>query len=84
MNSRGPHVINLLWPEGHGGIFKGAILSQIWEISISSISSGIAPKWITPDLTDDKSTLVQVVAWGHQAIALTNGNPDFFVIIWHH
>ena len=31
------------------------------------ISHEIAPRWIPLDLTDDKSTLVQVMAWCHQA-----------------
>ena len=39
----------------------------IWMIHILSISCGIALRWTLQDLTDDKSALVQVLAWCHQA-----------------
>ena len=36
-------------------------MSDDWGISCE-----IAPEWLSLDLTDDKSTLVQVMAWCHQ------------------
>ena len=43
-----------------------------------------ALRWIPWDLTDDKSTLVQVIAWCHQATShyLSQCWPN--VAIWHH
>ena len=41
-----------------------------WIISVIDgwvISSELALRWMSLDLTDDKSTLVQVMAWCHQA-----------------
>ena len=43
-------------------IFKLTLVNGGWGISYE-----IALKWVPLDLTDDKSTLVQVMAWCHQA-----------------
>ena len=43
-------------------IFKVILMMDGWDISTK-----IALIWMSPDLTDDKSTLVQVMAWCHQA-----------------
>ena len=37
------------------------------RVDILSISCKIALRWMPQDFTDDKSTLVQVMAWCHQA-----------------
>ena len=44
------------------GIFKLTLVNGAWGISYE-----IAFRWMSQDLTDDKSTLVQVMAWCHQA-----------------
>ena len=43
-------------------IFKFILVNGGW-----GISNKIALRWMPPDLTDDKSTLVQVMAWCRQA-----------------
>ena len=43
-------------------IFKLAVVIDGWGISCE-----IALRWMSLDLTDDNSTLVQVMAWCHQA-----------------
>ena len=45
-------------------IFKLTLMNGGWGISYE-----IALRWMPQDLTDDKSTLVQVMAWCHQAIS---------------
>ena len=47
-------------------IFKLTLVNGGWSISYK-----IALRWMPQDLTDDKSTLVQVMAWCHQATAIT-------------
>ena len=42
------------------------------------ISGKIALRWLSLDLTDDKSTLVQVIAIRQLAITWTNVDPDLF------
>ena len=53
------------------GIFKGnfryVIFKQILVIDGWGISCEIALIWMSLDFTDDQSTLVQVMAWCHQA-----------------
>ena len=43
-------------------VFKFILVIGGWDISHE-----ISSRWMTLDLTDDKSTLVQVMAWCHQA-----------------
>ena len=43
-------------------IFKLTLINDGWDIDCE-----IALKWMSPNLTDDKSTLVQVTAWCPQA-----------------
>ena len=45
-------------------IFKLTLVNGGWGISYE-----IALRWMPQNLTDDKSTLVQVMAWCHQAIS---------------
>ena len=54
--------------------FKVILVIDGWGISCE-----IALRWLSLDLTDDKSTLVQVMAWccqATQAITWTNVDPD--------
>ena len=56
------------WPPGrHGCHFKTAIFNLVLLIGIFTLSNNNAPRWMPWDLTDGKSTLVQVMAWGRQA-----------------
>ena len=43
---------------------------------LAELSNEIALRWVPLDLTYDKSTLVQVLAWCHQAISHTWANVD--------
>ena len=45
---------------------------------LAELSNKIALRWVPLDLTDDKSTLVQVLAWCNQATSHTwaNVHPD--------
>ena len=43
---------------------------------LAEVSNEIALRWVPLDLTDDKSTLVQVLAWCHQATSYTWANVD--------
>ena len=47
--------------------FKTAIFNLVLLIGIFTSSKDNALRWMPRDLTDDKSTLVQVMAWCHQA-----------------
>ena len=47
--------------------FKTAILNLVLLIGIFTSSKDNALRWMPRDLTDDKSTLVQVMAWCRQA-----------------
>ena len=47
--------------------FRWVILKLILVINGRGISSEIVPRWISLDHTVDKSTLVQVMTWCHQA-----------------
>ena len=47
--------------------FRYLIFQIISVIDSWGISCELALKWMSHDLTDDKSTLVQVMAWCHQA-----------------
>ena len=44
---------------------------------VAEVSNEIALRWMSLDLTDDKSTLAQVMAWcQQQAITRANGDPE--------
>ena len=47
--------------------FKTAIFNLVLLIGIFTLSKDNALRWMSWDITDDKSTLVQVMAWCHQA-----------------
>ena len=60
-------MINSLAPGRPGCHFKTAIFNIVLLIAIFISSKDNALRWMPRDLTDDKSTLVQVMAWCRQA-----------------
>ena len=58
---------NSLAPGRCGCYLKLVIFKLVSRINIMSISCKIVLRWTPLDLTDDKSTLVQVIAWCRQA-----------------
>ena len=48
---------------------RNVIFSLDWLIGIFTFSHDNVPRWMPQGLTDDKSTLVQVMGWCHQAIS---------------
>ena len=59
--------VNSLAPGRPGCHFKTAIFNLVLLIGIFTSSKDNALIWMPRDLTDDKSTLVQVMAWCRQA-----------------
>ena len=55
------------WPLGNFNKIKKNKFQLISVTDGCDISSDIALRWTSLDLSDDKSTLVQVMAWCHQA-----------------
>ena len=51
----------------YGSNFKSVIFKLIIQNSSMGFRCLIALRWMPQDLTDEKSTLVQVIAWCHQA-----------------
>ena len=62
-----PTSVNSLAPGRPGCDFKTAIFNLVLLIGIFTSSNDNALRWMPWDLTDDKSTLVQVMAWCRQA-----------------
>ena len=60
-------TLNSLAPGRPGCHFKTAIFQSCLLIGIFTSSKDNALRWMPWDLTDDKSTLVQVMAWCRQA-----------------
>ena len=60
-------MINPLFPRGFQRNFRKVIFQLILVIDGWCISCKIVLKWTPMDLTDGKSTLVQVMAWCRQA-----------------
>ena len=60
-------LLNSLAPGRLGCHFKTAILNLVLLIGIFTLSKDNALRWMPRKLTDDKSTLVQVMAWCCQA-----------------
>ena len=56
------------WPKRCGSNFAYVIFKQILVICILNITGETDLRWMLQDLTDNKSTLVQAMAWCHQAI----------------
>ena len=61
------HNINSLAPVRPGCHYKTAISNLVLLIGIFTSSKDNALRWMPRDLTNDKSTLVQVMAWCRQA-----------------
>ena len=57
------HDVNSLAPGRPRCHFKTAFFILVLLIGIFTSSKDNAPRWMPRDLTDDKSTLVQVMAW---------------------
>ena len=55
------------WIWGTGCHFKTAIFNLVLLIGVFTSSNDNPLRWMPRDLTDDKSTLVQVMAWCRQA-----------------
>ena len=62
-----PQWVNSLVPVRFQRNFRKVIFQLILVIDGWNISCKIVLKWMPMDLTDGKSTLVQVMAWCHQA-----------------
>ena len=62
-----PARFNSLAPGKFEWNFRYVIFKRISVIDICSISCETALIWMSLDFTDDQSTLVQVMAWCHQA-----------------
>ena len=60
-------VVNSLAPGRSEGDSKNVIFNLVLLIGIFRSSHDNALRWMPQDLTDDKSTLVQVMAWCRQA-----------------
>ena len=60
-------VTNSLAPRIFEQNFRSMIFKLILVIDGSCVSCEIAVRWISLDFTDDKSTLVQVMAWCREA-----------------
>ena len=58
---------NSLVPGRSGYDLKNAMFNVVLLIGVSSYHHNNALRWVPQDLTDDKSTLVYVMAWCHQA-----------------
>ena len=75
--------INSLAPGRHRSHFKTAISNRVLSIGIFTSSKENALRWIPRDLTDDKSTLVQVMAWCRQATSHYLGANVYLVPCRH-
>ena len=64
----GPHsLLTNLAPGRYGSNFKGTLFKLIIQNSSLSIWSEIVLVWMPQSLANDKSTIVQVMVWCHQA-----------------
>ena len=68
--------LNSLAPGRFKFNFRKVIFKLTWVNGSWAISHEIALRWMPLDLTDDKSTLVQVMAWCRQAASHTWANVD--------
>ena len=71
INSLAPEDVALIFNSLDPGRFESNLRKVIFKLILMigdwGIFCKIALKWMSMDLTDDKSTLVQVMAWCHQA-----------------
>ena len=77
---------NLLAPRRFCRYLKWMIFKLISRTDILVISCEIALRWISRDLNDEKSILVQIMAWCHQATSqyLNQHRPSSVIAIWCH
>ena len=68
--------LNSLAPGKFEWNFRYLIIQIIPVIDGRVISCELGLRWMSLDLTDDKSTLIQVMAWCRQAINWANIDPD--------
>ena len=61
------YTFNSLAPGRPGCHFKNTIFNHVLLIGFFRSANDDAPRWMPWNLTDDKSTLVQVMAWCCQA-----------------
>ena len=66
-----PRAMDSLASGRWGYNLKSIIFKHISRIDVLSISCEIAFRWMPQELTDNMSTLVQVIAWCRQATSLT-------------
>ena len=59
--------VDLLAPAWCGSFFKGVSFKLILVTDIFNISSTVALMWMPQETADEKSSLVQLIAWFHQA-----------------
>ena len=62
-----PQWVNSLWPGISECDSQNVVFSLVLLIGIFRSTLDNALRWLPQDLTDDKSTLVQVMAWCRQA-----------------
>ena len=60
-------LLNSLFPGRCGSDSKCGIFKHVLVADILTVSCGNALRWISQYIMDDESTLVQFVAWCHQA-----------------
>ena len=60
-------IFNSLFPERSICTFENVIFNLVWLNGICIFSHDNAIRWKPQKLTDDKSTLVQIMAWCRQA-----------------
>ena len=80
-----PQWINSLAPGRCENIFTNLFFKHILRTDIWSTSCEICLNWVPQNPTDDRSALVHVMAWCHQATShyLSQSWPRC-VVIWHH
>ena len=69
-------VFNSLAHQSSGSDFTSVLLKLISWIDILTTSFECSLRWMLQNAIDDKSTLVWVMAWCHQAISLNKSWPS--------
>ena len=77
LNTEMEETVNSLPPGRYGSNFTSGISEHILHIKFMSTSCQTAVGWMSQNTFDDKSTLVQVMTWCHQAASyyLTQCSP---------
>ena len=71
-----PHCVNSLATGRCGSSFKGVISKHMLQIKFMSTFCEITHRRMPLNTSDDKSIVVQVMAWSHQATVITWANVD--------